>query len=55
MLAALSMSGFALFFLVGDTSQHIAVLVHDVLGLAGIVFVLQHWFFRGGRTHDETR
>jgi hypothetical protein len=49
LLAVLSVSGFALFFLVADASQRIAVLVHDVLGLASVVVVLQHWFFRGSR------
>ena len=54
-LAVLSISGFALFFLVGDTPQRVAVLVHDVLGLAGIVFALQHWFFRGSRSDDDAQ
>jgi uncharacterized membrane protein len=53
-LAALSISGFALFFLVDDASRHAATLIHDALGLTAVIFAVQHWFFRkqldrGGR------
>jgi hypothetical protein len=46
-LAALSVSGFALFFLVDDASLRVTALIHDALGLAAVVFGVQHWFFRG--------
>jgi hypothetical protein len=44
-LIILVVSGFALFFLVDDQLQHGAALIHEVLGLAVTVFVIQHWFF----------
>jgi hypothetical protein len=47
MLATLTLSGFVLFFVSDDQSQHIAVLIHDVLGIAIVVFAIQHWFIRG--------
>jgi hypothetical protein len=47
MLALLALSGFALFFLTEDEWQHVAALVHEVLGVAVTVFAVQHWFFRG--------
>jgi hypothetical protein len=50
LLAALSASGFALFFLVDDASRHAATVIHDSLGLAVALFAIQHWFLRG-RTH----
>jgi hypothetical protein len=51
-LALLSLSGFALFFLVDDASLHAATLIHDVLGLAAVIFAVQHWFFHGSRAVD---
>jgi hypothetical protein len=47
-LAVLSVSGFALFFLVDDASLHAVALIHDVVGLAVTVFAIQHWFFKRG-------
>ena len=44
-LAVLTVSGFALFFLTDDESQHIAVVIHEALGLGVTVFAIQHWFF----------
>jgi hypothetical protein len=46
-LAVLTLSGFALFFLVDDAARHAATLIHDVLGLAAVIFTVQHWFFLG--------
>ena len=55
-LLVLSVSGFALFFIIDDASHHEVVLVHDVLGLAVVVCAVQHWFFRRGRIRSsETR
>ena len=48
-LAVLIVSGFALFFLIDDESQHIAAAIHEVLGLGVTVFAIQHWFFGRGR------
>jgi hypothetical protein len=48
-LVLLSVSGFALFFLVDDASLHVAAAIHDALGLAATIFAIQHWFFRGRR------
>ena len=53
-LALLSVSGFALFFLVDDASQHVAAIIHDVLGLAAAIIGIQHWFFHGSRAVDTT-
>lgn len=53
-LTVLSVSGFALFFLVDDASQHVAAIIHDVLGLAAAIFAIQHWFFRGSQAGDTT-
>jgi hypothetical protein len=44
-LAVLSLSGFALFFLVDDSSRHAVALIHDVVGVAVAAFAIQHWFF----------
>jgi hypothetical protein len=44
-LAVLTLSGFALFFLVDDASLRIAAMIHDVVGLAVTVLIVQHWFF----------
>jgi hypothetical protein len=49
LLALLSVSGFALFFLVNDRSLQIATVIHDALGLAAVIFAVQHWFLRGRR------
>jgi hypothetical protein len=46
MLVILTLSGFLLFFVSDDQTQHAAVLIHDVLGLAIALFALQHWFTR---------
>jgi hypothetical protein len=53
-LTLLSVSGFALFFLVDDASQHVAALIHDLLGLAAAAFAIQHWFFRGSQAGETT-
>ncbi len=44
-LAVLTLSGFALFFLSDDGLQHIAAVIHEVLGLGVTLFAIQHWFF----------
>jgi hypothetical protein len=44
LLAALSLSGFALFFVSDDLWQRLAKLVHEVLGVGITLFALQHWF-----------
>jgi hypothetical protein len=49
-LTVLVLSGFALFFLIDDRLQHLAAVVHEVLGLAVTVFAIQHWFF--GKRHS---
>jgi hypothetical protein len=38
------LSGFALFFLSDDGLQHIAAVIHEVLGLGVTLFAIQHWF-----------
>jgi uncharacterized membrane protein len=53
-LTLLSVSGFALFFLVDDASLHIAALTHDVLGLTAAIFGIQHWFFHGSQGVETT-
>lgn len=45
-LMGLTLSGFALFFVSDDQSQHVAILIHDVLGLISVIFAFQHWFMR---------
>jgi len=45
-LAVLTLSGFALFFISDDQWQHLLVDTHDVLGIAITAFALQHWLFR---------
>jgi hypothetical protein len=49
----LTSSGFALFFVSEDRWQHVAALVHDVLGLGITAFAIQHWFF--ARRRDMRR
>jgi hypothetical protein len=49
----LTLSGFALFFVSDDRWQHLAALVHDVIGLGITVFAIQHWFF--ARRRDMRR
>lgn len=49
----LTLSGFALFFVSDDRWQHLAALVHDVIGLGITVFSIQHWFF--ARRRDMRR
>src|SRR5277367_6441974 len=39
-LAVLIISGFALFFLIDDRLQHLAAVIHEVLGLAVTVFAI---------------
>jgi len=48
-LAALSVSGFALFFLTDDRWQRASAAAHDVLGVFVTVFAIQHWFFANRR------
>ena len=45
-LIILVLSGFVLFFVSDDDTQHFAVLTHDVLGVAVTLFAMQHWFTR---------
>jgi hypothetical protein len=45
-LAVLTLTGFALFFVSDDQWQHLLADTHDVLGLAVTAFALQHWLFR---------
>lgn len=49
-IAALALTGFALFFLTDDLWQHAAALTHDALGLAVTLFAVRHWFFGRLRT-----
>jgi hypothetical protein len=44
-LVLLVVTGFALFFVSDDGSQHAAALSHDVFGVIVTVFGVQHWFF----------
>jgi hypothetical protein len=44
-MALLTSSGFALFFLSDDRWQRLAAVAHDVLGLGITAFAVQHWFF----------
>jgi hypothetical protein len=45
LMVLLSLSGFALFFLSSDQWQRVSKLTHDVLGVAIVLFALQHWLF----------
>jgi hypothetical protein len=45
LLALLALSGFALFFVSDDRWQHLAAVVHEVLGLGITLLAIQHWFF----------
>ncbi|HEV2284455.1 MAG TPA: hypothetical protein VGR80_00315 [Steroidobacteraceae bacterium] len=50
-MAILGLTGFALFFLTSDRWQRVATLSHDVLGVAIVLFALQHWLLgRRGQT-----
>jgi hypothetical protein len=40
----LSVSGFALFFISDDQWQRVFQLMHEWLGVAIVLFALQHWF-----------
>jgi hypothetical protein len=44
-VALLTATGFALFFIGSDTWQRYAAGAHDVLGIAVTLFAIQHWFF----------
>lgn len=44
-LAVLTVTGFALFFVSSDAWQRYAAGAHDVLGVAVTLFAIQHWFF----------
>ncbi len=46
LIAALIVSGFALFFLTDDNWQRDAALGHEILGLALTLFAIPHWIFR---------
>lgn len=48
-LIVVSVSGFALFFLSDDHWQHVSELTHEAVGVAGVVFALQHWLLRTSR------
>ncbi|HEX4377998.1 MAG TPA: hypothetical protein VHZ99_12685 [Steroidobacteraceae bacterium] len=55
-LGLLTISGFALFFLSDDRWQQYAAIVHDVLGVAVAVLIIQHWFlFRRASTQPPDR
>jgi hypothetical protein len=43
LLIALSLSGFALFFVSDDLWQRMAKLTHEVLGVGITLFAVQHW------------
>jgi hypothetical protein len=45
LLALLTLTGFALFFLSSDAWQRYAAGAHDVLGIVVTLFAIQHWFF----------
>ncbi len=49
LLAALSLSGFALFFLTDDGWRQVAALGHDVLGVVVTAAGVQHGFFASQR------
>jgi len=42
-LAALVVTGFALFFVDNDATQHAVVLLHEWLGVAILVLGIEHW------------
>jgi hypothetical protein len=44
-IALLTATGFALFFISSDAWQRYAAGAHDVLGIAVTLFAIQHWFF----------
>ena len=54
LMALLGLSGFALFFLSSDHWQRVAKLTHDVLGVAILLFALQHWFLGRPETRAAT-
>jgi hypothetical protein len=45
LLAILAVTGFALFFVSSDRWQRFAQLSHEALGLAIVLFAVQHWLF----------
>jgi hypothetical protein len=49
LVAILSLTGFALFFLSSDEWQRFAKITHEALGAVIVIFALQHWLF-GRRT-----
>ena len=53
LVAILSLSGFALFFLSSDEWQRFTKITHEALGAAIIVFAIQHWLF-GRRSQPST-
>jgi hypothetical protein len=52
-MALLTATGFALFFVSSDAWQRSAAGVHDVLGIGVTLFAIQHWFF--GRNQKASR
>ena len=49
-LFLLCISGFALFFLSGDTAQRFSSISHEVIGIAFTAFAAEHWFFGRHKT-----
>jgi hypothetical protein len=45
-IAALIVSGFALFFLTDDGLIHDAAVIHELLGVAVALFAIRHWTHR---------
>jgi hypothetical protein len=53
LVAVLSLSGFALFFVSSDTWQRLSKFTHEAVGTVIVLFAVQHWFF-GRRAHTST-
>jgi hypothetical protein len=43
---ALALSGYALYYIVGDAARTAIGLTHEILGAIGIVFAVVHWLKR---------
>lgn len=53
-LSVLSVSGFALFFLINEAGQRATARLHEWIGVLFTLFVLEHWHF-GRRRRDANR
>jgi len=54
-MALLTATGFALFFVSSDAWQRYAAGAHDVLGIGVTLFAIQHWFFGRGALQKDSR